>query len=113
MISWHQEFLLADLTRTHLPLSQVPIIIVFLPMAIALIWLFGIRPYCRRNGKGYTPGTNIAVTTWVDWQEATEIARSKNDRRMLLICRTFLLLHILLIAGGILAFLKSIVFHNH
>lgn len=68
--------------------------IVFIPIAVTILWLVSIRPYCRRNGKGHTPGANAGVTFWVDWQEATEIAKSKDDRGMLLICRMVLLLQI-------------------
>ncbi len=62
-----------------------------------------IRPYCRRNGKGYTAGMNIATTAWVDWQEATEISREKQDHGMPLICRIYLILHITLVAVIVLA----------
>lgn len=63
-----------------------------------LLWLLSIRPYCRRNGKGYTPGANIGVTFWVDWQEAQEIAKVKDNRSMILICRMVFWLHILAVA---------------
>lgn len=66
------------------------ILIALIPFAIAVVWLLVIRPYCRRNGKGYTAGMNIATTAWVDWQEATEIAREKKDHSMQLICRIYL-----------------------
>lgn len=58
-----------------------------IPPVITMIWLFSIRPYCHRHRKGYTPGANIAVTFWVDWQEAREIAKDQGDNRMLFICR--------------------------
>jgi hypothetical protein len=69
--------------------------IVIVPLVTIVLWLFVIRPYCRRNGKGYTPGANIGVTYWVDWQEATEISKNKGDGAMIMICRLVLWLHIL------------------
>ncbi len=61
--------------------------ILFVPIAVTILWLFSIRPYCHRHGKGYTPGANIGVTFWVDWQQAKEIAKAQDDRRMISICR--------------------------
>lgn len=69
--------------------------LVILPFVAALLWLFAIRPYCRRNGKGYTPGANLGVTFWVDWQEAKEISKASGDEGMILICRIVLWLHII------------------
>jgi hypothetical protein len=71
-------------------------------LATALLWLLSIRPYCRRNGKGYTPGANIGVTFWIDWQEAKEISKTKGDEGMIMICRFVLLLHV--VAFTILAY---------
>jgi hypothetical protein len=71
------------------------IVIVIVPVAAILLWLFAIRPYCRRNGKGFTPGANMGVTYWVDWQEATEISKAKGDVGMIMICRLVFWLHIL------------------
>jgi hypothetical protein len=69
--------------------------LVIIPLVNILLWLFSIRPYCRRNGKGFTPGANIGVTYWVDWQEAREIAKGKSDDGMIMICRLVFWLHIL------------------
>lgn len=71
------------------------IAVVIVPLVAILLWLFAIRPYCRRNGKGFTPGANMGVTYWVDWQEATEISKAKGDRGMIMICRFVFWLHIL------------------
>lgn len=68
--------------------------IVIVPLVTIVLWLFSIRPYCRRNGKGFTPGANIAVTYWVDWQQATEISKAKSDDGMIMICRLVFWLHI-------------------
>lgn len=68
--------------------------IVIIPAIVTLLWLLSIRPYCRRHGKGFTPGANIPATFWVDWQEAGEISKAKDDRPMILICRLVLWLHI-------------------
>lgn len=54
-----------------------------------LVWQFFIRPYCLRNGKGYTTGVNWAATMWVDWQEARELAKEKGDKRILNACSAF------------------------
>jgi hypothetical protein len=82
--------------------------LVIVPLVAILLWLFAIRPYCRRNGKGFTPGANIGVTYWVDWQEAREISQAKGDGGMMMICRLVFWLHIL----G-LAILAYTVFNPH
>lgn len=79
-----------------------------IPFAAVALWLLVIRPYCIRNRKGYTPGANAGVTLWIDWQEATEIAKSRGDRGMLLICRVFLGLQILCLLMILLAVLAGI-----
>ena len=58
------------------------------------LWLFLIRPYCRRHGKGFTVGATAGITFWVDWQEAGEVAQQKGDRSMIFVCRVFGLLHV-------------------
>lgn len=58
-----------------------------IPLAPLLLWLLAIRPYCIRHGKGYTPGANIEVTFWVDWQEARETSRENGHGGMVIICR--------------------------
>lgn len=73
-------------------------LLILIPLVVAVLWLLVIRPYCIRNRKGYTPGANAGVTLWIDWQEATEIARKRGDQRMLLLCRIFLALQILFLA---------------
>ena len=78
------------------------IVISMAPIVVALLWLLSIRPYCRRNGKGYTPGGTIAVTFWIDWQEAKEISAAKGDRGMTMICYSVLWLQILFF--GVIAF---------
>lgn len=65
-----------------------------IPFVATLLWLLSIRPYCRRHGKGFTPGANVGVTFWVDWQEAKEISKARGDGGMILICRIVLWLHI-------------------
>lgn len=80
------------------------IAIVIIPFVATLLWLFAIRPYCIRHGKGYTPGANIAVTFWVDWQEAREIARAEGNARMILICRIVLWMQIV----GVVVFLFAL-----
>lgn len=73
--------------------------ILVLPFVAALLWLLAIRPYCRRNGKGYTTGANAGVTFWVDWQEAKELAKSNGHRGMIAICNTVLGIIIFLCAA--------------
>ena len=81
--------------------------IVIIPILAILLWLFSIRPYCRRNGKGFTPGAAAGVTFWVDWQEAGEIAKTKGDGGMIFVCRLVFWLHIV----GFCIFLFSILSH--
>ena len=72
--------------------------IFIIPFVASLLWLLLIRPYCRRNGKGFTPEANIGVTFWIDWQEAKEIAKAKGDEGMIMVCRLVLLLHLVTFA---------------
>ena len=67
---------------------------VVLPCAAVTIWLIVIRPYCRRNGKGYTAGGNTGITFWIDWQEAKGIAKRNGDNRMMAICNVLLAIQI-------------------
>jgi hypothetical protein len=69
-------------------------VILIIPLVATLLWPLSIRPYCRRNGKGFTPGAAIGVTFWVDWQNAGEIAKMKGDKGMIRVCRFILWLHI-------------------
>lgn len=73
-------------------------LLVILPFLLIALWLASIRPYCLRHRQGYTTGANWGVTSWVDWQQATEIAKKAGDRWMIAICRTFLLLQIAFVA---------------
>jgi len=73
-----------------------------LPLILIALWLLAIRPYALRNGRGYTPGANMGITFWVDWQEASEIARLNNDRNMIWICRLVLVLQIALMIAIIM-----------
>ena len=68
--------------------------IIVMPCVAILIWLLIIRPYCRRNSKGYTAGANAGVTFWVDWQEAREIAKLNKDSRMMAVCDVLLAIQI-------------------
>lgn len=91
-----------DSVRWKLLGSRHITMIVFFVISLigpGLLWLFAILPYRRRNGSGFTPGANIAVSIWVDWQEGSEIARENNDRPMILICRIFLLFNLLTCGG--------------
>lgn len=80
----------------------------FIPFTIPLIWICLIRPYCIRNRKGYTPGANIGVTLWIDWQEACEIARTKGDRGMLMVCRIVFWLHVALACVFLLVIVAAV-----
>lgn len=82
-------------------------LVVLIPILVLLIWLFSVRPFCRKNGKGYTPGANIGATFWIDWQEAGEIAKRKGDRKMIMICRLLLGLQIAWVLVLILAVVKG------
>jgi hypothetical protein len=83
------------------------IVFVIIPLLAVVLWLFSIRPYCRRNGKGFTPGAAMGVTFWVDWQEAGEIAKTKGDDGMIWVCRLVFWLHIV----GFFIFLFAIFSH--
>lgn len=72
---------------------MAPLLAIFFSLPIAL-WLTTIRPYCLRHRQGHTPGATWGITTWVDWQQAREIAKKEGDRRMIAICRVFLFCHI-------------------
>ncbi len=74
-----------------------------------LVWQFFIRPYCLRNGRGYTPGANWAATMWVDWHEGREIAFKKKNRKIIYACRIFLCIHLSFFAIGFLWLILAIV----
>jgi len=76
---------------------QVLVLIVLMASTIGpiLIWLLAIRPYARKHGGGYTPGANIAITAWVDWQHAKDTAKARKDRNILWMCRVFFALSLL------------------
>lgn len=80
--------------------------IVVLPCIITVVWLLVIRPYCRRNGKGYTCGANAGVTFWVDWQQAKDLAKRNGDKRMMVICDVLLVLQIA-VGAAFLAIIAS------
>lgn len=71
------------------------LVIVFILTLPMTVWLFGIRRYCIRNGKGYTPGASWQTTMWIDWQEATEIAAARGDRGMCGICKAYLVIQLI------------------
>jgi hypothetical protein len=70
------------------------IIVAILTLPLTL-WLFAIRRYCVRNGKGYTPGTSWRQTMWIDWQEATEIAEARGELGMIIFCRFYLIVQLI------------------
>lgn len=72
-----------------------------------LVWQFFIRPYCRRNGRGYTAGVDWGATMWVDWQEAKELAVARGDGRVLMACRVFLWIHLVFFLIGVGGFFLS------
>jgi hypothetical protein len=63
------------------------------------VWLTLIRPYAVKQGQGFTPGANVGISAWIDWQQSKEIAEKRGDRWMLWICRLFLALNLLVVAG--------------
>ncbi|MGJ8642231.1 MAG: hypothetical protein ACSHX9_02390 [Luteolibacter sp.] len=73
-----------------------------------LVWQFAIRPYCLKNGKGYTTGANWAVTMWVNWQEAKELATERGDKRMIYACQLYLWIHIVFLLIGLGIFLMIV-----
>lgn len=66
------------------------ILLVPVMLLIPVLWLGWIRPYCVRHRRGFTAGANPGITMWVDWQQASEVARENGDVRMKMICRVFL-----------------------
>jgi hypothetical protein len=72
----------------------IPLFVVSIFLALPAIWLCAIRPYCVKHGKGFTPGANIGVTIWIDWQEARELAKECADGRMIFWCRAFLAIQV-------------------
>jgi len=83
------------------------VIIVIIPIAITALWLLTIRPYCQRNRKGHTPGANVGITFWVDWQEAGEIAKEKGDDGIVFVCRLLFWLQVLAFAIFLFAVVSS------
>ena len=87
----------------------VAFIIVFILTLPMTLWLFGIRRYCIKNGKGYTPGVTWQTTMWIDWQEATELAVARGDRGMLVFCRFYLLIQLVYTLFVFIAFVGQLV----
>lgn len=86
----------------------MPYLIVLFFLIPFLLWLFSIRPYCVKNGMGYTPGSNAGITIWVDWQQAKELAKEKGDDGMQWICRIFLVMNLTTSACFFTALIVSI-----
>ncbi|WP_035613891.1 hypothetical protein [Haloferula sp. BvORR071] len=83
-----------------------PVFFIYL-IGTILLWLGWIRPYCIRNRQGFTPGANVGVTMWVDWEQAGEIAKAKGDHGMLWACRAFLALHVMVAVGFVVTMLGA------
>lgn len=64
-----------------------------------IVWLTLIRPYAVKHGQGYTTGASFWVAAWIDWEQSKEIAGKRGDLWMLRICRLFLALNLLVVAG--------------
>jgi hypothetical protein len=71
------------------------------------IWILIIRPYCVRHRKGYTPGAHPSVTIWVDWQEAAGLAKERDDKGMIFVCRLFLMLQMTILAVIMVAMFRG------
>lgn len=99
---------LISFPRDHGHGSGLPVsLLVFIPFADVILWLLVIRPYCIRHGRGYTPGAHTGVTIWVDWQQATELAKTHGHRGMLAVCRVFLGLRIVFCAWILVVLIGS------
>lgn len=77
-------------------MSAIPFIAFF---GSIFLWILVIRPYGVRHRKGHTPGAHMGVTIWVDWQEASSVAKERKDKGMILICRLFLGLQLSIVAS--------------
>ena len=80
-------------------MSALALLIQLAPVAGFAVWLFIIRPYCLRNGAGFTPGITITATAWVDWQIASELATERQDTKIIRFCKLFFLLQLPVIIG--------------
>lgn len=69
-------------------------LLVIIPVLLVVLWLGAMRPYCLRHRQGRITGADFGRAMWVDWQQATEIARERKDAGMLALCRLFLLLQL-------------------
>jgi hypothetical protein len=67
------------------------------------LWLFGIRPYLSSRGRPQAICIYFLLSAWVDWNECLQLARSQGDRKAALLCRLFLILHLLLVIGVVAA----------
>lgn len=77
-------------------------------IASIVMWLVTIRPYAIKNHAGFTTGTSAGITMWVDWQQASDIAREKADAPMLRLCRIFLAMQILMIASFLISIFSPV-----
>lgn len=41
----------------------------------------------------------MGVTIWVDWQDASGVAKERGDKGMVFVCRLFLVLQLTIMAG--------------
>lgn len=67
-----------------------------------VIWLASIRPYAVKHRAGFTPGANVGITAWVDWEQARSIARARGDAGMVTMCRLFFCFQGLVVLGFVM-----------
>lgn len=83
----------------------IPLLVIILPI---LIWIFALRPYCRKHRQGYTPGATANITLWIDWQQAREIAKKREDKWIYFLSSIFFVNSILLFVLIVLSWVFTI-----
>ena len=72
---------------------------VFISLAV---WLLGIRRFLSQHGIAGVTGATWGVSAWADWQQCSEYARAKHDRKAAALSRAFLAAQIGCVIGIIL-----------
>ena len=74
----------------------------FVPPLLLGIWFFGLRKYIAKKGKTRITAVSWGFSMWADWTVAWEIGRE--EKKVPLSAKLFLLIHILVIIEIIAAF---------
>ncbi len=79
------------------------VILMFSSVLITLwIWLVRIRSYVMRAGETPITGADWFVSSWADWQQCREFARTHDDASGLWLARWFIIWQLAFVFGLVL-----------